>query len=275
MPPNASASSVSATLSNAPPLCAGDSPLSTTANVVSLLTFALGLFASYVALISATRGAPAEIKRLVDDLRATQREINRVAEYIFDDMDLSTVPGAAMKYANNDSKAHSKDKRNGYINGGGAMTSLATAATRSFLLGGLRDGSNSFANDVLYDEVQGLLKTCVTLFYEADDLLKRSERDPYGLRRRILFVMNRDEVTEKMNRLADQKAKLAAIQMNLFMRVVNIQIIRGTFINVRKAQLGRTMKLDEALHVTTAVDFFFRTWKWTITSCAIMTKKEK
>ncbi|KAI4247105.1 MAG: hypothetical protein L6R42_009729, partial [Xanthoria sp. 1 TBL-2021] len=64
----------------------GDSALSTTANVLSILTFALGLFASYVALISATRGAPAEIKRLVDDLRTTQKEINRVAGYIFDDM---------------------------------------------------------------------------------------------------------------------------------------------------------------------------------------------
>ncbi|KAI4219898.1 MAG: hypothetical protein LQ349_008228 [Xanthoria aureola] len=83
----------------------------------------------------------------------------------------------------------------------------------------MRHGKQPFAtNDLLYDEVQGLLKTCVTLFYEADDLLKRSERDPYGLRRKILFVMNRNEVTEKMNRLADQKAKLAAIQMSLFLR---------------------------------------------------------
>lgn len=85
----------------------------------------------------------------------------------------------------------------------------------------MRHGKQPFVtNDMLYDEVQGLLKTCVTLFYEADDLLKRSERDPYGLRRRILFVMNRNEVTEKMNRLADQKAKLAAIQMSLFLRWV-------------------------------------------------------
>ncbi|KAL8954676.1 MAG: hypothetical protein Q9183_006986, partial [Haloplaca sp. 2 TL-2023] len=84
MPPNSSAISTSAPL----PLCteASDSPLSTTANILSILTFALGLFASYVALISATRGAPEEIKRLVEDLRTTQREINRVAEYIFDDM---------------------------------------------------------------------------------------------------------------------------------------------------------------------------------------------
>ncbi|KAI4231921.1 MAG: hypothetical protein LQ349_005301, partial [Xanthoria aureola] len=73
----------------------GDSPLSTTANILSILTFALGLFASYVALISATRGAPAEIKRLVDDLRTTQKEINRVAGYIFDDMHYShpAAPG--------------------------------------------------------------------------------------------------------------------------------------------------------------------------------------
>ncbi|KAL8714597.1 MAG: hypothetical protein Q9220_001545 [cf. Caloplaca sp. 1 TL-2023] len=267
MPPNASLSSPSATLPNAQPLCAGDSPLSTTANVVSVLTFALGLFASYVALVSATRGAPVEIKRLVDDLRTTQREINRVAEYIFDDMHPNVAPGAG----NHGNEVHVKDKSvNGYINGGGgATTSLATAATRSFLLGGLREGGNSFANDVLYDEVQGLLKTCVTLFYEADDLLKRSERDPYGLRRRILFVMNRDEVTEKMNRLADQKAKLAAIQMSLFMRhvrtrqrsVVEIQTMRDKVVNVQIAQTDHTMSLDEMLQVTTAPATRFRSSK--------------
>ena len=82
--------------------------------------------------------------------------------------------------------------------------------------------SSPFANEVLYEEVQALLKTCITLFYEADDLLKRSQREGYGLRRRILFVLNRNEVQEKMTRLADQKAKLAAVQMSLFLRYVLI-----------------------------------------------------
>ena len=114
---------------------------------------------------------------------------------------------------------------NGHPKGGkkGGTTSVAAVPAPTFIIPGLgmRHGKQPFAtNDMLYDEVQGLLKTCVTLFYEADDLLKRSERDPYGLRRRILFVMNRNEVTEKMNRLADQKAKLAAIQMSLFLRWV-------------------------------------------------------
>ncbi|CAO1596297.1 hypothetical protein XANCAGTX0491_000148 [Xanthoria calcicola] len=215
----------------------GDSPLSTTANILSILTFALGLFASYVALISATRGAPAEIKRLVDDLRTTQKEINRVAGYIFDDMHYShpAAPGIQSSSSNQDQGP--AQAMNGIeepttrmvVNGrskaskkGGTTTTLpAVPAAPTYIIPGvgMRHGKQPFAtNDLLYDEVQGLLKTCVTLFYEADDLLKRSERDPYGLRRRILFVMNRNEVTEKMNRLADQKAKLAAIQMSLFLR---------------------------------------------------------
>lgn len=73
-------------------------------------------------------------------------------------------------------------------------------------------------DDVLYEEVQGLLKTCITLFYEADDLLKRSERDPYGFRRRVLFLLNREVVAEKMARLEGQKAKLGEIRMGLFLR---------------------------------------------------------
>lgn len=74
------------------------------------------------------------------------------------------------------------------------------------------------ATDVLYEEVQGLLRTCITLFYEADDLLKRSERDPYGFRRRLLFLMNRDEVSSKMARLESQKQKLGDIRMGLFLK---------------------------------------------------------
>ena len=161
-----------------------DSPLSTTANIFGILTFALGLFASYIALISATRGAPAEIKRLVDDLRTTQHEINRVAEYIFDDM----------HYAS-DAEKH--------------LMSMSSSSLRYL---------DPFAGEVLKNEVESLLKTCITLFYEADDLLKRSERDQYGFRRRLQFVLNQSEVRDKMTRLQDQKAKLAAIQMSLFLK---------------------------------------------------------
>ena len=75
----------------------------------------------------------------------------------------------------------------------------------------------------LYDEVQALLGNCVRLSYEADDLLKKSESDvsrwdPEGLRRRIIYVMNRHEVAEKMSRLEEQKQKLGDVRMSLFLR---------------------------------------------------------
>lgn len=75
----------------------------------------------------------------------------------------------------------------------------------------------------LYEEVQDLLGNCVKLFYEADDLLKRCESDverwdPEGLRRRIIYVMNRHEVADKMQRLNDQKARLSDVRMSLFLR---------------------------------------------------------
>lgn len=165
-----------------------DSPLSTTANIFGIFTFALGLFASNIALISATRGAPAEVKRLVDDLRTTQHEINRVAEYIFDDM----------HYAS-DAEKH-----------------LVPISSSSQYM-------DPFAGDVLKNEVGSLLRACITLFYEADDLLKRSERDQYGLMRRLQFMLNRNEVKDKMARLQDQKAKLAAIQMSLFLKKSALQ----------------------------------------------------
>lgn len=87
-------------------------------------------------------------------------------------------------------------------------------------------------NGNLYEEVQTLLESCVRLFYEADDLLKKSQSDegrwdPEGLRRRIVFVMNRHEVGEKMQRLSDQKAKLSAVQTSLFMRWVANSFISG------------------------------------------------
>lgn len=75
----------------------------------------------------------------------------------------------------------------------------------------------------LCDKVQALLGNCVRLFYEADDLLKRSESDisrwdPEGLRRRIIYVMNRHEVAEKMSRLEEKKQKLGDVRMSLFLR---------------------------------------------------------
>ncbi|KAL6716392.1 hypothetical protein ACLMJK_005958 [Lecanora helva] len=180
----------------------GDSPLSTTSSVVGILTFALGLLASYIALQSATRGAPSEIARLVDDLRTTQRELNRVAEYIFDD-------------AHNAPTIQSGDSLRDYIvSSRGAGTGEALERT-DFM-------------QTLYDEVQELLGDCIRLFYEADDLLKKCESDverwdPEGLRRRIIFVMNRHEVADKMQRLNDQKARLGDVRMSLFLRKSKMQ----------------------------------------------------
>ncbi|KAL8919820.1 MAG: hypothetical protein Q9208_006553 [Pyrenodesmia sp. 3 TL-2023] len=179
------------------PLCPNDSPLSTTANVLSILTFAFALLASYIALLSATRGAPAEIQRLVDDLRATQREINRTAEYIMGDIYAPASPSHLLSPPPPPPPAPPPVAR----------SSAAAAPPRVIS-----------PSDVLYEEVQGLLKTCITLFYEADDLLKRSERDPYGFRRRVLFLLNREVVAEKMARLEGQKAKLGEIRMGLFLR---------------------------------------------------------
>ena len=181
-------------------LSCGDSPLSTTASVVGILTFTLGLAASYIALQSATRGAPSEISRLIDDLRTTQREINRVAEYIFDDAHDTVDTHHRMVF----------DRSSQYV---ASSTGVPTTVTVS------RVGTMQ----VLYDEVQELLGNCVRLFYEADDLLKRCESDgarwdPEGLRRRITFVMNRHEVAEKMQRLEDQKARLGDVRMSLFLK---------------------------------------------------------
>ena len=178
---------------------AGDSPLSTTASIVGILTFALGLLASYIALQSATRGAPSEIARLVDDLRITQHEINRVAEYIFDDTHNVPVRISRM-LASAKPLQYTTDEH----------SVQDTEATTIIMQG-------------LHDEVEALLGDCVRLFYEADDLLKKSESnvsrwDPEGLRRRITYVMNRHEVAEKMLRLEEQKQKLGDIRMSLFLR---------------------------------------------------------
>lgn len=182
-------------------LSCGDSPLSTTASIVGILTFTLGLIASYIALQSATRGAPSEIARLVNDLRITQREINRVAEYIFDDAHNAPVRPTTQWVG--DASRH-------YV-------IYSQAAGAGAVLG--RTGSMQG----LYDEVRELLADCVRLFYEADDLLKRCESDverwdPEGVRRRIIYVMNRHEVADKMQRLNDQKARLSDVRMSLFLR---------------------------------------------------------
>ncbi len=184
-----------------PVLSCGDSPLSTTASVVGILTFALGLIASYIALQSATRGAPSEISRLIDDLRTTQREINRVAEYIFDDAHNTSVHILPRMVF---------DTSPQYVVSSNGVLSTAV-------------GGRVGTMQLLYDEVQELLGNCVRLFYEADDLLKRCESDvarwdPEGLRRRIIFVMNRHEVAEKMQRLEDQKARLGDVRMSLFLK---------------------------------------------------------
>ena len=181
-------------------LSCGDSPLSTTASVVGILTFALGLAASYIALQSATRGAPSEISRLIDDLRTTQREINRVAEYIFDDAHDTVDTHHRMFF----------DHSSQYVVSSNRVPTAAPVRRMGTM-------------QALYDEVQELLGNCVRLFYEADDLLKRCESDgarwdPEGLRRRITFVMNRHEVAEKMQRLEDQKARLGDVRMSLFLK---------------------------------------------------------
>ena len=182
-------------------LSCGDSPLSTTASIFGILTFALGLLASYIALQSATRGAPSEIARLVDDLRTTQHEINRVAEYIFDDS--HNVPVRVSRML--------------------ASATLSQSTMNEHMVADVEATAQTTAMQGLYDEVQALLGNCVRLFYEADEVLKKSESDvsrwdPEGLRRRITYVMNRHEVAEKMSRLDEQKQKLGDVRMSLFLR---------------------------------------------------------
>lgn len=156
----------------------------------------------------------------MDDLRTTQHEINRVAEYIFDEGHHHVLPGEGLRvtgrFVGDASPRYVIDNGPGVGGGGGGMEGL-------------------------YEEVQTLLGNCVRLFYEADDLLKRSRSengrwDPEGLRRRVVFVMNRHEVAEKMVRLGDQKKKLADVQMGLFMRYVVISlepVVVGRKISVR------------------------------------------
>ena len=115
--------------------CPTTDSLSTTASNVGILTFALDLFACYIALHTSTGFVPSEVARLIVDLRSTQHGINRVAEYNF-------------------ANYH--------------PTPRALARTRHY-------------DTSLYQEAQALLKDCIRLFYEADDLLKRIEQEPERL----------------------------------------------------------------------------------------------
>lgn len=214
-------------------LSCGDSPLSTTSSIVGILTFALGVLASYIALQSATRGAPSEIARLVDDLRTTQHEINRVAEHIFDD-------------------THNVPVR---------TSGMLASATPSYLIEDAQITARTTAMQGLYDEVQALLGNCVRLFYEADDLLKKSESDvsrwdPEGLRRRIMYVMNRHEVAEKMLRLEDQKHKLGDVRMSLFLRKSAMQdaLLNQIAESVKEIQLREGIREHSRDSCATCVD---------------------
>lgn len=206
-----------------PPSPNTDSPLSITSSVLGILTFALGLFGFYLALISATRSAPGEILRLVSDLRSTQAEINRVSQWIFEEDD--EAPGGTWVGGSQGNSDGARGDAIGAVgvNHGGGEKAGQKAGWHEWGSGNVRTEPRPVAMDIsgnqlLYEEVQGLLVTCIRLFYEADDLLKRSQREGKGLWRRVLFVMNRDEVLDKVGRLQEQKARLASIQMSLFLR---------------------------------------------------------
>lgn len=180
---------------NGSTICAhqSDSPLSTTSSILGILTFGLALLGYYLALFSATRSAPSEIQRLVSDLRSTQAEINRVAEWIFYDEGGFNRPELLQPPRHQQYKLNTPEYKK------------AVAQSR---------------NQVLYAEVEALLSMCVRLFYEADDLLKKSRREGKGWWRRVQYLVNRDEVLDKVARLQEHKAKLANIQMSLFLRLV-------------------------------------------------------
>ncbi len=167
----------------------------------------------------------------MDDLRTTQHEINRVAEYIFDD-------------------AHKNVHQHMQV----TTRLFGDTSPQHILPESTATAELSNVDTVLYDEVQVPLRNCVRLFYEADDLLKRwrsyNERwDPEGLRRRSVFVMKRHEVGEKIERLGDQKAKLAAVQMSLFMRKSAIQDAMLKRITVRVKEMhSQKARRDPSTH---------------------------
>jgi hypothetical protein len=62
----------------------GDSPLSWAGNLAGLLTFALGIFVTLVALLAATRDAEEEIKSLQRRLKLLKDHITWIGEYVAD-----------------------------------------------------------------------------------------------------------------------------------------------------------------------------------------------
>lgn len=164
----------------------------------------------------------------MSDLRSTQAEINRVSKWIFEENDDRLgetwvgVGRSNSDWASGGPTAAAASDHGGWERAGqkvgwsewgsGNVTEPRRMAT------------DMSGNQMLYEEVQGLLVSCLRLFYEADDLLKRSQREGMGLWRRVLFVMNRDEVLDKVGRLGEQKARLAAIQMSLFLRSVGFDL---------------------------------------------------
>ncbi|CEF72025.1 hypothetical protein FGSG_11692 [Fusarium graminearum PH-1] len=59
----------------------GDSPLSTTGNILGILTFALGLFLSTFAFMVAVRSAETEIDDLIESLESTGRYIDQMTRF--------------------------------------------------------------------------------------------------------------------------------------------------------------------------------------------------
>ena len=138
---------------------------------------------------------------------------------------------------------------------------MLASATPSYLIEDAQITARTTAMQGLYDEVQALLGNCVRLFYEADDLLKKSESDvsrwdPEGLRRRIMYVMNRHEVAEKMLRLEDQKHKLGDVRMSLFLRKSAMQdaLLNQIAESVKEIQLREGIREHSRDSCATCVD---------------------
>lgn len=160
----------------------------------------------------------------MSDLRSTQAEINRVSKWIFEEDGQALCGTLRVGHGRGNPDGASGGATNAvWGNHEGGERARQKVGWSEWGNGSVRTEPQLAAMDIsgnqmLYEEVQGLLVTCVWLFYEADDLLKRSQMEGMGLWRRVLFVMNRDEMLDKVGRLQEQKARLAAIQMSLFLR---------------------------------------------------------
>ena len=208
-----------------PPSCppTTDSPLSTTASIVGILTFALGIFASYVALHTSTRSAPTEIARLIADLRSTQHEINRVAEYIF--ADYHSSPNDATGAGDHDASFYEevqvllKDCNHLFYEADGCQSYLSsTSAPQSRVFRHSRYVKAAYTPKCvpsLNSMTQRRYTDCILLA-----VLKRSEQEPERLWKRVQFLMRKDEVGEKMARLTVLTSKLSSIQISLFLKYV-------------------------------------------------------